>query len=561
MGAWIETGDLLIEGVRIDPQLGGLEPGNAEAAGSRPSPVEDGAIWIAGGRIRAIGPRDAIASLAGRGAVRFDGQGALALPGLWDSHLHLGAWAMARSRVDLRGCRDLDEVASRLRARDATLAPGAWLVAVALERHRVDPGGAGLDGRLLDRLFPHRPVAVFTHDLHSVVVNRRAFELLAPGGPDAAWPQGAVVQKDPRTGEPTGVLQERAVGMVDSMIAPGLPELTQQIAQAQVELARLGITGVQTPDGPDEFAALSVLRQRGALRLRVRFLPPVSMLDTLKSARIRQGFGDEWLALGQVKAFADGSLGSLTAALFEPYAHSQWPSHRGQLLMDAGAVATLAAEAARAGFSLAIHAIGDRACRAVVDGLERARSEGAWLPTLAYRMEHVQLIRPEDMRRLAALGVVASMQPVHAPSDRPAVERHWVGRTSRAYAWRSLRRSGVVLAFGSDAPVETADPLDGLFAALTGQWRSDAPGSSGWHQDETLSLAEAVAAYTAGAAAAVGEQEVRGTLRPGMAGDVVLVSPDLREADPATPEGLQAWRRARVVATIVGGQVVYPPPA
>lgn len=578
-GGTEESQGLLIEGVVIYPELAGLGDAGGEA------PVRDGAIWIDRGRIRAVGPVDAIRRVAEPGVERLDGQGALALPGLVDSHFHLGAWALGRLQVDLSACRSLPEVVERLRRHAAGLPLERWVVGRGLAPHRLE-SGPPTDAGWLDQAFPDRPVLIWTKDMHSVLLNRAARTAAGIGPGFSGWPPGAVAERDPVTGDWTGVFREKAIGVVEQAIPrPSLRDLADAIDAAQADLFRLGLVGLHVPDGPDVLGALSALHQRGRLRLKVRFMPPAAMLPTLRALGLRQGFGDERLRLGPVKAFADGSLGSLTAALIDPYSHVPDAGYRGELLMDAAAVRELAVQAAEAGFAVAVHAIGDRACREVLDGLEAARkslragAEGEELITGPHRIEHVQLIARPDALRLGRLGVVASMQPVHLLADRAPAERYWQGRTAGAYAMGWLLEGGAVLAFGSDAPVEDPDPLLGIYAAVARQWPEEAqeqgaegPAEGGpgpWHPEHAISVAQALAAYTRGAAQAVGEGGRSGGLRPGMAGDVVLLAPDIVALDRSLGPGgwtsssdeagqaRAALRQARVLATVVDGHVVY----
>ena len=556
---------LLIEGVVLYPELAG--------DGVLERPVEDGAIWIESGTIRAIGPREALRAAAGTGVARLDGQGALAVPGLVDSHIHLGAWAMAQAQPDLSACRSVAEVLARLQPYARKLGPGQWLVARGLSPHRME--GAPLeDLAWLDAAFPDRPVVVWTRDLHSVLLNRAGRLAVGIGPGFDGWPPGSVTPRDPATGDWVGVFREKAVGLIEeSLPRPSLTQWADAIDAAQLRLWRLGLVGAQTPEGPEILAALSLLHQRGRLGLRVRFMPPAGMLETLRDVGLRQGFGDEWLRLGPVKAFADGSLGSLTAALEAPYSGIDAPGYRGELLLDRRAVATLAVDAARTGFALAIHAIGDRACREVLEGLEAGRAGGGSVEGLPHRIEHAQLLAQADAERMGRLGVIASVQPIHLLADRRPAERYWRGRTAGAYAMRWLAQSGVVLAFGSDAPVEDPDPLRGIWAAVTRRpWPSDDPEEEAqgpWHPEHALSVVEALRAYTQGPARAVGEGSRHGGLRPGMPGDVALLAPDPVALERALPPG--GWTsdderavaarhhlsRVRVVATVVAGRIAH----
>jgi len=270
-------------------------------------------------------------------------------------------------------------------------------------------------------------------------------------------------------------------------------------------------------------------------------------LDAAVRLGLRTGFGDEWLRIGHLKLFADGSLGSRTADMLDPYEGE--PDNRGIALLEGDEMPAVIEAAARAGIAPAIHAIGDRASRRVLDALERTRALWAGA-RLRPRIEHVQLLAGGDVPRLAEIGVIASMQPIHATSDWLMAEAYWGRRCAGAYAWRSLARAGTVLAFGSDCPVESIDPLAGIHAAATRQ-RPDGSPPGGWYPGECLTVEQAVQAYTRGAAYAAGEEQTKGCLAPGMAGDMVVLSEDIFRMDPREIAG------TRVVTTVCGGRIVY----
>jgi predicted amidohydrolase YtcJ len=264
---------------------------------------------------------------------------------------------------------------------------------------------------------------------------------------------------------------------------------------------------------------------------------------------MRTGLGDHWLRVGGVKIYADGTLGSQTASMLEPFEGQ--PGNTGIAVHSAAALQELVGRAVAAGLWPTVHAIGDRANREVLD-VFAAHHEAARRSGVRFRLEHVQLLHPADLPRLAALGVVASMQPVHCTSDRDIADRYWGVRSRTAYAWRSLRQQGTVLAFGSDAPVETLDPWQGLYAAVTRR-RPDDPRPP-WHPEEALTVEEALRAYTVGGAYASGEEASKGTLTPGRLADFIVVDRDVPEEAAADPLALLD---TRVLATVVGGTPVY----
>ncbi|MFO3796531.1 MAG: amidohydrolase, partial [Anaerolineales bacterium] len=317
-------------------------------------------------------------------------------------------------------------------------------------------------------------------------------------------------------------------------------------------LHRLGVTSVHDFDGADCFHALQVLRERGRLTLRVIKSVPLSLLSEALALGLRTGFGDDFLRIGGVKIFMDGALGPRTAALFAPYLEE--PQNYGILNLDGEELAEIGRRAVKGGLSLAIHAIGDRANHEALEGLARVRAfeREAGLPPLRHRIEHVQLLHPQDGERLAQMGIVASMQPIHAPSDRLMAERYWgVARLPYAYAWRRQLEAGAHLIFGSDAPVESPNPFWGLYAAVTRRHPQDS--SPSWDADQAISLPHALHAYTAAPAWVAGMGDRLGRLMPGFLADLLVLEQDPFDLPP------QEWKDSRPIAVMVGGEWVIEP--
>jgi predicted amidohydrolase YtcJ len=308
------------------------------------------------------------------------------------------------------------------------------------------------------------------------------------------------------------------------------------------------LTGVHDFDGADCFAAVQSLRNRGRLGLRVLKNIMVDDLPAALDVGLQTGFGDNWIRIGNIKIFADGALGSHTAAMLRPYEGE--PDNQGILLKDDEEILSLATAAADGGLAMTIHAIGDRANHVVLDAFERLRAYEAQrgLPHGRHRIEHLQLLHPEDMRRPGALDLVASMQPIHALSDREMADQFWGDRVRYAYAWKSQLESGTRLAFGSDAPVDSPDPFLGLYAAVTRRpFLGDHP-QEAWYPEECISLWDALRAYTLGPAY-IGHQETQaGTLAPGKLADLIVLEEDLF-SQPA-----ERLLEMRVLGTMVGGE-------
>jgi predicted amidohydrolase YtcJ len=310
-------------------------------------------------------------------------------------------------------------------------------------------------------------------------------------------------------------------------------------------------------EGAGAFRAFQALLAAGELKLRITMQIPEENLDAAIQAGVRSGFGNEWLRIGGVKIFSDGALGARTAYMLEPF--EGYPDSYGLPMGTVERLREVIAKASRAGIASFVHAIGDRANREVLDAIAAARQEETASAhatrnpqsALRHRIEHAQITHPADIPRFASLGVIASMQPIHATQDMRIADTLWGKRSAHSYAWRSLLDAGAALAFGSDAPVETLSVLAGLHAAVTRRRPDGAPGPDGWYGEQRLTMDEAVYAYTAGAAYASGEEATKGSLTPGKVADLVVLSQDIFTIDP------MAILETAVVGTMVGGEWVY----
>jgi predicted amidohydrolase YtcJ len=503
--------------------------------GDRP-PVR--ALLLRGGRVAAAGDPDTVrgAALAGARTLEVDG---VVTPGLTDAHVHLTTWALARRRVDLHAASTAEEGGAMV-ARAAAAGGDGWVRGLGWDRNR----WGGLPHRqVLDRVVPGRPVHLLSHDIHAAWLNTEA--LLRCGiTAETPDPPGGAIVRDPDTGAPTGVLLEHAVALAEPHLPVDSPaEVRAALLEAQAELHRLGLTGVHSVEvtGLEDFAALE---QDGLLRLRVLQAIPLVRLEAAIEVGLRSGFGSDRLRVGGVKMFLDGALGSRTAWMREPYEGSD---DRGIRTLEPAAFRDAVQRAAAAGIATTVHAIGDAAVELAIDVLSRTPRPAA----LPHRIEHVQLCPPELWDAMGRSGVVASMQPVHLLTDVPAVERHWgAARARGAYAFGPLARAGAVLAFGSDAPVETPDPRQGLFAAVRRVARDGShPGA--WHPENAVDAEAALRAYTEGPAAAAGVEATRGRLLPGCDADLVAWDRDPLGCDP------EALPELRCLLTMVAGEVVH----
>lgn len=481
------------------------------------------ALLLHDGLVQAAGDRGEVEAAAPRGVHALDLGARVVLPGLIDAHLHLEQLAWNYDAVDA-DCARLEEVVARVQARAAARPAGSWILGHGWNQTAWGRFGTAAE---LDSAAPAHPVYLTARSLHAGWANRAALARagITAGTPD---PPDGVIPRD-AAGHPTGILLEGAMRLMSEALPQPTPaESAEQIARAQETLWTLGLTGVHDFDGHRCLEALRLLRGSGRLGLRVVKQIRLEDFDQGLAHGLHSGAGDAWIRIGHLKLFADGALGPRTAAMLEPYDGE--PHNRGLLLLEAESLAAHGRRAAQAGLALAIHAIGDRANRAALNALEALTREQA--PPLPHRIEHVQLIDARDQPRLAALGITASMQPIHAPSDRPMADRYWGDRVRYAYAWNSQRRLGARLAFGSDAPVESPSPLLGLHAAVTRRGADGQPGPEGWVPEERLTAAQTLEAYTAGPARAVGLEPLQGRLEPGSWADLVVLGRDPLATDP-----------------------------
>jgi len=502
------------------------------------------ALAIAGERILAVGHDPApMRDLLAPGAEVVDLGGRCVLPGLTDSHIHLSWYALGLHQLDLSTAASLDEMLALVARRASETPAGEWIVGRGWDQERW-PDLRFPTRADLDRAAPAHPVLLRAKSYHALAANGAALSLagIEANTPD---PPGGRIGRD-ADGEPDGMLYEKsAMTMVSGLVPPpGPEEMDAALREAIPGLWRCGLTSLHDVDSIPAFAAYQRLHARGELGVRVIKYLPVATLDSALALGLRAGLGDDWLRVGGVKVFADGALGSRTASLLAPYVGE--PDNVGVLTIEEETLERIARGAAAGGLPLAVHAIGDRANRMVLDVLERLGPG-----PLRHRIEHVQLLHPDDVGRLAARGVVGSMQPIHATQDFEMADRYWGDRCATAYAWRSLLDAGTVLAFGSDCPVEDPNPFLGIHAAVTRRRLDGAPGPDGWQPQQRLTVAEAVKGYTLGAAWAAGLEDRAGSLAPGKLADLVVLDRDVFVEDS------QAIAGTEVVATVIAGRFVH----
>jgi predicted amidohydrolase YtcJ len=436
---------------------------------------------------RVVAYDDEAVALQGAQTQVIDLRGRLAIPGLVDHHIHFTAYAMSRARVNLDGARSLEEAVARVAERVKSSKPGEWVVGLgwndtewAVPRF---PTKAALDP-----ISPENPVALDRKDGHSVWVNSAALRLAGINS-ETPDPAGGVIDRD-AAGHPSGTLRENAVELLGGNIGFEAGKISPDVLLSAIQTAHtLGLTGIHNVEGPDSLSAFQELHAQNKLTLRVTHMIPCEKLEHALALGIRGGLGDDWLSIGGIKIFADGSLGSQTAWMLEPFEGQ--PANRGVATHSPEQIGQWARAAAGAGMMVCTHAIGDRAIRQVLDLYEKLRDDGFRVPL---RIEHVQHLHPADIPRFHALDVTASMQPIHATSDYKMTDQYLGARGRYTYAFKSLLDAGATVVFGSDCPVETLDPWVGIHAAVTRE-RANGEPRGGWYPEERLSVEQAVRAY------------------------------------------------------------------
>jgi predicted amidohydrolase YtcJ len=526
--------DLIIENVSLWPGFGAERIADGAAA------VRDGIIVFSGARRDAASWRDSATTV-------IDGGSGLLLPSFSDLHTHFLLGSLGELEIDLRGVAGRDEFRARVRSALGGLRPGEWLTGGYWNEEDWLADGAP-DRTWLDDIAPDNPLLLHRHDLHQALANTRALEKAGFLAPCADPAGGRIVRRS--DGSPTGILLERAVTLVRQVMPPPDRERRRAaLAAGMSKVNALGLTAISDMiDGPEDLDLYLEMARAGELTCRFELLMPLPLRRLLIDAGLRSGAGFDLVRLGPMKGFMDGSLGSRTALMLEAYADN--PDNCGHLLEMADPpekIGGMMAEALAAGFSTAVHAIGDRANRILLD-----LYAGLPIAGTRCRVEHAQHLDPSDIGRFARQGLVVSMQPIHLVDDaRFAETALGRARVNTSYAIRSLIDSGAVVVFGSDWPVASIDPLAGIDAAVNRR-SSDGAFPGGWLPHEKISVAEALRGYTEAAAWARGEERSLGRLEPGFSADLVILDTDLFAIPPG--EILSA----RVTRTFLRGRQVHP---
>lgn len=530
----------------------------AKPAGVARSSAFATAVAISGGRFLEVGTDQQALRHAGRATKVIRLGGRLVVPGFIDSHAHFIGGGFQLLALDLKDARNEAEFLRRIAEKAKSLAPGRWILGGNWDE-QAWPSAQWPTRWMIDDVTPKNPVFIRRYDGHAALANSLALQL-AGITRETREPAGGVIVRDARSGEPTGVLKDAAEDLVARVVPrPTDGDMEEALKAALAEAARVGVTSVQnittdedSPGGTfaSEIQLLGRAERQGWLTVRLYEITPIAAWKRLAEAGISQGVGSDFLKLGAVKGFADGSLGSGTAWMFEPFDDES--GNRGlpmQVMNPPATMEALVRGAVEAHVQPCIHAIGDRAIAEMLDLY--ARVGGGNAARYRFRIEHAQHVRAEDFQRFGKLGVIASMQPYHAIDDgRWAGKRLGRERSRTSYAWRSMLKAGAPLAFGSDWPVAPLDPLLGIYAAVT-RATLDGKHPEGWFPEERLTVEEALRAYTSGSAFAAFEEGQKGTIAPGKLADLVVLSDDLFKLPP------KRIQNTYVTMTVVGGRVVY----
>ncbi|MGD8857107.1 MAG: amidohydrolase [Chloroflexota bacterium] len=528
--------------------------------------VDKGRPWVSavacrGGTIVGVGDDEEMLALAGPDTEVIDLAGRLALPGLCDAHIHFYYWSLARRFAPVAGCGSKAEMLDNCRRWMDTALPDGWVIGWGWNENLWPDRSLPTRDDLDAVIGLTRPALLWRTDMHAAVANSAA--LRAAGiGDDTPDPDGGIIVRD-ENGRATGLLLELAINLAADRMPDPDPELTTAaLREGMAELHRMGVTAVHDQrmkgqgDGPLALAAYQSLNRRGRLALRLNCNIAAHDLAHVEALGLASGLGDDYLRLGHIKLFTDGSMGSRTAWMLAPYEPGAEDNtqNTGVNVTPPEQMAAEIRRAAAAGFPASVHAIGDKAIRVVLDIFEEL-AQGGPQPPVPHRIEHVQILHPADAPRLAANNITASVQPVHAIDDMETAERVLGARADRVYNFQSLAQSGALLALGSDAPVADPSPFLGIHAAVCRQ-RPGQMADGPWYGDEALNLEQTIYGYTLGAARAAGWQETIGSITPGKRADMVVLDRDLFAIVAQGVTGSEV-ADTQVEITVFDGRIVY----
>lgn len=504
------------------------------------------AIAVRDGKFIAVGTNAEVKKLIGKDTQTLDLQGKLVLPGFNDAHLHFASGGLYLLGIDLRPARDEKEFVSILKEYIKKLPKGEWVTGGNWD-HENWPSKKHPGKELIDAITPDRPVLLQRLDGHMALANSLALKLagINRGTPN---PQGGEIVKDKKTGEPSGILRDNACDLVNAVIPPLTRARREQAIRTAIRHAQeLGVTSIQDNSSREDLEIYQELLAQGELGLRVNAWRDSSCIADFSRIGIGAAFGGPFLRLGVIKIFVDGSMGAGTALFFEPYADD--PQTCGLPIYKENELNALVLAVDKAGLQIAAHAIGDKANAWILNALAQARLENG-VRDSRHRVEHAQVVRPEDIARFRELAVIASIQPSHCIDDMRWAEKRIGSRVNNAYRFASFLKSGVHLAFGTDWDVEPLDPRLGIYAAVSRELPAGGP-AGGWHPDEKLSLAEAIEIYTLGSAYAEFQEKMKGSIVPGKWADLAVMEKNLFEIPK------KDILKTAVAMTILAGKIIY----
>ncbi|MEE3228917.1 MAG: amidohydrolase [Chloroflexota bacterium] len=488
------------------------------------------ALAVTRNAISAIGSDSEILQLASNNTHVINLQDRLVIPGMVDAHCHFDHFSRQVNNVDA-GQSNKRELIKILANQTKITPEEQWITGHGWDHNRW--GEDVPTASDIDVVAPNHPVFLTGHSMHISWANSSAMTKahINTSTPD---PAGGIIGRDEH-GNPNGIFYETASDLIVSVMPElSIYDVANNMLLAQEKLWKTGLTGLHDYDHQISFNALELLSENDTLGLRVVKNMPASLLDEVIATGYRTGSGDKWLRIGGIKVFMDGALGARTASMLEPYELDT--NNYGIVVTEEDELLSIADKSNTNGLAMTVHAIGDRANREVLNVYEKLRQNemerGDPPSKLRHRIEHVQLLHPNDYLRLASSQIIASMQPIHATADMTLAEKYWGDRISGAYAWRTQIDAGAILAFGSDAPVESINPLWGIHAAVTRSNRTNNVGTIGWQTKQCLTVDEAVRAYTIGAAYAAYRENDLGTLAPGKLADLVVLDKDIYHCDP-----------------------------
>ncbi len=508
------------------------------------------AVALKGERILEVGSTRVVKKTVGKKTQVIDLQGALVLPGFIDSHTHFLDGGFSLLSIRLRDVASRQEFVSRIEKKAKELGKGAWILNGNWDQQQFDPPEMPRK-EWIDSVTPENPVCINRHDGHMVLANSLALKI-AGITRGTASPEGGEILKDLKTGEPTGILKDAAMSLVEKHIPETSPAEKLKAAEAAFQKANeAGITSIHDMAEATNFEVYQELLKRGKLTSRLYLYIPITEVELYARLKLKTPFGNDFLKIGGLKGFVDGSLGSSTALFFEPYTDD--PQKKGLLhsqMFPEGTMEKRILEADKAGLQVAIHAIGDKANAIILDIFEKAISQNRERDR-RWRIEHAQHLRPEDMDRMGALGIIASVQPYHAIDDgRWAEKRIGRKRCETTYAFKSLLEKKVTLACGSDWTVAPLDPLTGIYAAVSRE-TTDGQHPGGWFPEQKISLEEAIRGYTWNGAYAEFAENLKGSIEKGKLGDLVVLSQNIFEIP------FEKIKEIKVKMTIFNGKIVF----